>query len=168
MPTQTRWDAETDLLVFGSGAGGLAASLFGAKKGLRVLLCEKASQLGGTTATSGGILWIPGSAQARAAGIADSSDLAEAYLHHELGNHYRADLARAFLDSAPIALAELERGTAMEFDLSASPDYHPELEGGLAKGRSVAWRRGDSMAGGSAPISPSCARRSRPCWCLAA
>ena len=42
-----------DILVFGSGAGGLAASLFAAKRGMKVLLCEKSSLLGGTTATSG-------------------------------------------------------------------------------------------------------------------
>ena len=62
---EEEWDAETDLLVFGGGAGGLSASLFGAKAALRVLLCEKISQLGGTTGTSGGVVWIPGSAQAR-------------------------------------------------------------------------------------------------------
>ena len=48
------YDHETDLLVFGSGAGGLSAGLFGHKEGLRVLLCEKSGQVGGTTATSGG------------------------------------------------------------------------------------------------------------------
>lgn len=139
----SQWDMETDLLVFGSGAGGLAASLYGAKAGFRVLLCEKSQQLGGTTATSGGILWIPGNRQAREAGIVDSKEEAHRYLRHELANHYRADLVDAFVESAADALEELEAGTEIAFDLSGSPDYHPDSPGGMDMGRSVIIRRFD-------------------------
>ena len=51
---------ECDVLVAGSGAGGLSAAIVMAKAGLDVLVVEKADLFGGTTALSGGVLWIPG------------------------------------------------------------------------------------------------------------
>lgn len=131
---------ETDLLVFGSGGGGMAASLFAAKHGLKVLLCEKTAQLGGTTATSGGVIWVPGNSHARKAGIEDSIEAARTYLRHELGNYYREDLTEAFLESAGPAIDDLESGTSVVFDLSQSPDYHPNSPGGVDRGRSLSPR----------------------------
>ena len=132
-----------DILVFGSGAGGLAASLFAAKRGMKVLLCEKSSLLGGTTATSGGVLWVPGNRQAKEAGIDDPIENARTYLRHELGNYYREDLAEAFLESAGPAIDDIEDGTSVAFDLIQSPDYHPDSPGGVDKGRSIMARRYD-------------------------
>lgn len=129
------WDIETDLLVFGSGAAGLSAALFAVKKGLRVVLCEKSAQIGGTTATSAGMIWIPGNRQAREDGIEDSIERAQEYLKHELGNYYREDLVEPLLESGPEAIAELEQDTEVEFHLSSSPDYHPDQVGGVDKGR---------------------------------
>ena len=57
-------DTETDLLVIGAGAAGMTAALVGALEGLEVILCEKSDMVGGTTATSAGTVWIPGSSQA--------------------------------------------------------------------------------------------------------
>ena len=65
---------EVDLLVIGAGAGGMAAALAASPQGLEVLVCEKDAQVGGTTATSAGTLWIPGSRQSREAGFTDSVD----------------------------------------------------------------------------------------------
>ena len=59
------FDAEVDLLVIGAGAGGMSAALTGAIAGLEVLLCEKTGMVGGTTATSGGTIWVPGNALGR-------------------------------------------------------------------------------------------------------
>ncbi|WP_371836211.1 FAD-dependent oxidoreductase [Ochrobactrum sp. Q0168] len=132
-----------DILVFGSGAGGLAASLFAAKRGMKVLLCEKSDLVGGTTATSGGVLWVPGNRQAKEAGINDSIEDARTYLRHELGNYYREDLAEAFLESAGPAIDDIEDGTSVVFDLIQSPDYHPDSPGGVDKGRSIMARRYD-------------------------
>lgn len=140
---QAAAEEAVDILVFGSGAGGLAASLFAAKRGLKVLLCEKSSLLGGTTATSGGVLWVPGNRQAREAGIDDTIENARTYLRHELGNYYREDLAEAFLESAGPAIDDIEDGTSVAFDLIASPDYHPDSPGGVDKGRSIMARRYD-------------------------
>lgn len=140
---QAAAEEAVDILVFGSGAGGLAASLFAAKRGLKVLLCEKSSLLGGTTATSGGVLWVPGNRQAKEAGIDDTIENARTYLRHELGNYYREDLAEAFLESAGPAIDDIEDGTSVAFDLIASPDYHPDSPGGVDKGRSIMARRYD-------------------------
>ena len=67
-----RWDLEADLLVIGAGAAGMTAALVGACEGLRTVLCEKSDLVGGTTATSAGTVWIPGSNLSRAAGVSDS------------------------------------------------------------------------------------------------
>ena len=61
------WDDETDLLVAGSGIAGCSAAIFARQRGLEVLVCEKTPVVGGTSATSGGFIWVPGTAQAKAA-----------------------------------------------------------------------------------------------------
>lgn len=131
------WDEETDVLVFGSGIGGLSAALFAAKADQRVLLCEKTRKVGGTTATSGGIAWIPGNYHASRAGIDDPIDRARAYLKNELGNYYRADLIDAFLESGADALAELEEDTDVRFHVNHRADYHADQIGGVLAGRSL-------------------------------
>src|SRR5258707_7847254 len=85
--TATDREATTsvDVLVFGAGAGGMTAALVCALEGLDVLLCEKTAQVGGTTATSAGTIWVPGTRQARAAGLNHSIDDARRYLDAGIG-----------------------------------------------------------------------------------
>jgi 3-oxosteroid 1-dehydrogenase len=137
-----RWDREVDLLVVGSGAGGLSAAIFGRQLGLETLLCEKTMQLGGTTATSGGIVWAPGSHHAVQRGIRDSSDLVRTYLKGELGSSYKAELVDAFLESVPEAIAGLEKA-GVNFSLTHWPDYHPERIGAAEVGRTLEAQRFD-------------------------
>ena len=139
----TVWDYETDVLVFGSGAGGFSAGIFARKQNLDVLICEKTAVVGGTTATSGGIAWIPGNPQARIAGIEDSIEKARTYLKHELGEYYRADLVEAFLEAGPKAIVELQDRTEVVFDFIKWPDYHAGRIGGVSAGRSIETRRFD-------------------------
>src|ERR1700722_12242025 len=80
------WDGETDLLIIGAGAAGVTAALVGTLEGLRVVLCEKSDMVGGTTATSAGTVWIPGSHQSEAAGMPDTIAAAKVYLAALLGN----------------------------------------------------------------------------------
>ncbi|MCZ8310323.1 MAG: FAD-binding protein [Magnetospirillum sp.] len=141
--SSTNWDHETDLLVFGSGAAGLSAGIFARKQQLRVLICEKMSVIGGTTATSGGFAWVPNTYQAKAAGAQDSVENARIYLRNELGNYYRSDLVEAFLEAGPKAIAELQRDTEVVYDYVKWPDYHAETEGGVLEGRTLEPRRFD-------------------------
>ena len=76
---------EVDVLVVGAGAAGMTAALVGALEGLDVLLCEKSAQVGGTTATSAGTIWVPGTRQAREAGFTDGIDDARRYLDAVIG-----------------------------------------------------------------------------------
>jgi len=128
---------ETDVLVVGSGAAGLSAALYAAKSGLRVTICEKSSRLGGTTALSNGMIWIPCSPQARTAKIDDSLAKARTYLEHELDKYYRQDFIEAYLEDGPTALAALEAGTEVKFTLASAPDYHSSQVGGVDKGRAL-------------------------------
>jgi len=137
------WTHETDVLVFGSGAAGFSSGVFARKNGLKVLICEKTPVVGGTTATSGGIAWIPLSAQARAAGVRDTIDDVRTYLRHELKDHYREDLVEAFLEAGPKAMAELQKDTDVVFDYLPWPDYHASQVCGVSQGRSLETRRYD-------------------------
>jgi succinate dehydrogenase/fumarate reductase flavoprotein subunit len=126
-----------DVLVIGSGAGGLSTAITARKHGLDVVVIEKEGHFGGTTAFSGGVLWIPGNAHAARAGHADSRDAAVTYLRNETGNYFSEKAIDAFLDQGPRMLDFFERETEAKFALSGYPDYHPDVAGGAAIGRSV-------------------------------
>lgn len=126
-----------DVLVIGSGAGGLATAIVAAKGGASVIVAEKEPVFGGTTAFSGGVLWIPGNRHARATGIEDSREAALAYLRAETGNRFDPAEAEAFLDAGPEMLDFFERETALQFVPTLYPDYHPDAPGGVDVGRSV-------------------------------
>jgi succinate dehydrogenase/fumarate reductase flavoprotein subunit len=119
-----RWDLETDLLVIGAGAAGMTAALVGTMEGLRTLLCEKTDMVGGTTATSAGTVWIPGSNQSVKAGIPDSIADAKAYLNAVVGTDGDNEHRAAFLESGPRVLDYLETRTVVRFiPAAAHPDY---------------------------------------------
>ena len=127
-----------DLLVAGSGAGGMAAALTARLAGLDVLVVEKEPLVGGTTARSGGWLWIPCSPHARRAGIADSEEAARRYLRHEAGNHFDAARVEAFLEAGPRMVELFESRTRLRFVLGPQfSDYHPNAPGALPGGRSI-------------------------------
>jgi succinate dehydrogenase/fumarate reductase flavoprotein subunit len=128
-----------DLVVVGSGAAGLAAAATAASLGASTVVLEKTGLIGGTSALSGGEIWIPGSRQAHEAGIADSPEQVEIYLRALLGEGFDAPRTRAFLRAAPEALAWLEQRTHLRYDLMPlSADYHSELPGASLGGRSLA------------------------------
>jgi hypothetical protein len=94
---------ECDALVVGSGAAGMSAAVTAGHRGLNVLIVEKEPRFGGTTARSGGWLWIPGTSLARGWGIVESPDQARTYLRHEAGNSFDAARVDAFLTEGPEA-----------------------------------------------------------------
>lgn len=125
-----------DLLVIGSGAGGLSTAVTAKKLGLDVAVVEKDTVFGGTTAFSGGVLWIPGNPH-RAAGVRDSREAAREYLRHETGAFFDEAAVNAFLDRAPEMVEFFERETAVKFVPTLYPDYHPTAPGGVDVGRSI-------------------------------
>ncbi|MEQ1614540.1 MAG: FAD-dependent oxidoreductase, partial [Hyphomicrobiaceae bacterium] len=127
-----------DLLVVGSGASGLAAAVTAAHLGLDVIVIEKENQLGGTTAWSGGWLWVPRNPLATAAGIIEDIDAPRTYLKAELGNGYDANLCNTFLEHAPRMVAFFKGHTALQFiDGNLMPDFHDQSSGAGQGGRSV-------------------------------
>jgi succinate dehydrogenase/fumarate reductase flavoprotein subunit len=127
-----------DVLVAGSGAAGLAAATAASILGLQVILAEKDRWIGGTTALSGGFMWLPGNPVSKRAGVADSADAARTYLAHEAGNHFDSEKIDMFLATIEEAVGFYESRTALAFEAAPDfSDYHPEAPGGVAGGRSI-------------------------------
>ena len=127
---------ECDVLVLGSGAGGLSTAITARKHGLEVIVAEKAAVFGGTTAFSGGVLWIPGNPHCPAA-RQDSRERALEYLRNEAGAGHDPAAAEAFVDAAPRMVEWFERETCVRFVPTLYPDYHPTVGGGVDVGRSI-------------------------------
>src|SRR3954453_13344109 len=133
-----KWDREVDVLVFGAGMGGMTAAVVASLEGLDVLLCEKTDQVGGTTSTSAGTVWIPGSNQAKRDGVPDKIGEARRFLDAEIGPR-ALEVREAFLEAGPAALDYLEARTEMKFPAPPMhPDYHSNQPGRALAGRALA------------------------------
>jgi len=133
-------DLRCDLLVIGSGAGGLSAAVTAAHLGLTVIVIEKEAQLGGTTAWSGGWMWVPRNPLAVKAGITESLDEVRQYLKNILGEQYASHETRLemFLMHAPNMVQFFLDHTALRFvDGNKIPDFHGNAPGAKTGGRSV-------------------------------
>ncbi len=134
-PTST---LHCDLLVIGSGAGGLSAAVTAAHLDLKVIVVEKDPQFGGTTAWSGGWMWLPRNPLAVKAGIHEPIEEPLAYLRHELGERFDEARARAFLEAAPRMVEFFRSKTALQFiDGNAIPDFHGRTPHAATGGRSL-------------------------------
>lgn len=135
--------ATHDVIVVGSGGAGLMAALACAAGGLDVLVVERAGCIGGTTAMSGGGLWVPGNHLARAAGITDSPEAALTYIQAVSPPGWQAEEAplwQAFVEGAPQMLAFLEGATPLRLMLSDDADPYPGAPGAALRGRMVSPR----------------------------
>ncbi|MEV0084916.1 3-ketosteroid-delta-1-dehydrogenase [Saccharopolyspora sp. NPDC050642] len=142
MPTSTppapapAHDTIVDLVVAGSGTG-MAAALAARELGLDVLIVEKTDYVGGSTALSGGAFWIPASSLLAAEGAVDSPERAELYLRSVVDGSSPDQRWESFLRHGDETVRMLQRTTPMRFMWSKGySDYHPELPGGTAAGRS--------------------------------
>lgn len=128
---------EYDVLVVGSGAGGLVGALTAADRGLRALVVEKADTFGGTTALSGAGLWAPANLHVINAGQPDSLVLAREYMRHTVGDRTPQSMQDAFLESAAAVIAWLEERAVRFSFMTGYPDYRPDLPGALLTGRAI-------------------------------
>lgn len=135
--THEAGDTVCDVLVVGSGAGGLSAAFTAAHHGLDVIVAEKAPRFGGTTAWSGGWLWIPRNPLAIAAGIDEEPEEVRRYLRSELGNRASDPRLDVFLENGPRMVSFFAEESAVEWiDGNRIPDFH-ETPGRALGGRSV-------------------------------
>ncbi|WP_286912871.1 MULTISPECIES: FAD-dependent oxidoreductase [unclassified Pseudomonas] len=126
-----RWDAAYDVVVVGSGAGAMTAALRAHDHGLSVLMVEKAAEYGGTTAISGGGIWVPCNAQIEGLGGSDSPEQARSYLRATVGEDYDPARIDAYLEHGPRMVGYLAARAQTHFHAVARyPDYYPEREGG--------------------------------------
>lgn len=128
------WDKEVDLLVVGSGAGGLLSALVGAENHADVLIVEKEKLWGGTSATSGAGIWIPASDQAAAAGFHDKVDDAFRYVRKLSADNVPDANIRAYVSNASEMLRWMGSHTPITYCAFPYPDYHAENPGGSPTG----------------------------------
>jgi Succinate dehydrogenase/fumarate reductase, flavoprotein subunit len=128
-----------DVIVIGSGAAGFAAAVTACCKGLSVLMLEKAPHFGGTSAISGGAVWINDTDQARKLGKSGTPEAIKTYLRTIIGEaNYQPALIDAFVESGREALAYLEQEGVVKYSLRPlSPDYYPDEPGAVDVGRAL-------------------------------
>ncbi len=132
------WDHETDLVVIGSGAAGMTAALTAKLEGLESLILEKTELYGGSTAISGGGIWVPNNHLMAEAGIEDSADKARTYMKHTVGDRTPQVNQEAFLFHGPRMIQYLSKLPHMKFRIMPGfCDYYPERPGGLSEGRGL-------------------------------
>ena len=145
------WDEVADFVIVGSGGGSMCAALACVDMGLKPLILEKESLVGGSTAMSGGIIWIPGNSLMRAAGVDDTPELGLRYLQELVPEQPGSTLARkqAYVETGPAMIDWLRsKGIPMVY-CDGWPDYYDERPGGQPRGRSVAMKLFDVRKLGS-------------------
>ena len=131
------WDRQVDLLVLGTGAGGLSAAVTAADSGLSVLVLEKTEFLGGTTAYSAGTCWIPNNHYQRAAGVTDDAEVASGYLDALVGDKAPRDIRESYLSNGPAAIDFFAEIGVRFWHSPTVVDYHPEVSGASLGGRAL-------------------------------
>lgn len=135
-----RWDHETDVVCVGSGAGGMSAALTASIEGLQTLIVEKTSVVGGSTAVSGGAVWIPNNSQSSGLGHEDSIQKAKLYLDRIVCDWTSDEMKLAFLEAGPAML---------EYRIPpARGRWHPKVTRGtvFAWGKPPVARLGEKMS----------------------
>lgn len=131
------WAAEYDVVVVGSGAAGMTAALIATDLGLQTALIESCAVVGGTTAVSGGAVWVP--AHHHMAELAYSDSISEGleYLRQTLGEHFDPAMAQAYLETGPELIRYLEAKSRVAFRAGPLPDYYSNRPGGKDRYRAL-------------------------------
>ena len=134
------WHDETDIAVIGAGTG-LVGAITALKQGSRVVVLEKASSPGGTTAISGGVAWVPNNHVMKREGFNDSKANALIYLNQLSQGQADQELIEAFATEGPKMIKFLEDNTSLKWRVSKimgeASEYHTDWQGSLPKGRSI-------------------------------
>lgn len=136
----TAWDRSVDLLIAGSGGGGMVAGLAALDSGLEPLIVEKQALVGGSTGLSGGIVWLPNNPLMRAEGVADSHEDGLAYLADVVGDIGAASSParrEVFLTAGYEMINFLIRKGVRLIRCAGWSDYYPNHKGGNESGRAV-------------------------------
>ncbi|MDT0201597.1 3-oxosteroid 1-dehydrogenase [Nocardioides sp. AE5] len=129
---------EYDVIVVGTGGAGFTAALAAHERGLSTLVIEATGGFGGSTARSGGGVWIPNNYALRAAGQSQPVEEVKEYLYSIIGDTVERERIDAFVDNGPAALEFIRDHSAADFRWVPNySDYYPEAPGGKASGRSV-------------------------------
>ena len=129
---------EYDVVVVGSGAAGMVAALTAAHQGLSTVVVEKAPHYGGSTARSGGGVWIPNNEILKRDGVKDTPEAARTYLHKIIGDVVPAEKLDTYLDRGPEMLSFVLKNSPLKLCwVPGYSDYYPERPGGKPTGRSV-------------------------------
>ncbi|MFO8010695.1 MAG: FAD-dependent oxidoreductase [Dehalococcoidia bacterium] len=135
-----KWDVEADVVVLGTGAAGLTAAITAHDEGAKVCLVEKAPMVGGTTAFSGGVPWIPNNHHFNDVDYGQGTDSREdalTYLRFLARGQVRDEILEVLVDNGPEMIKHIEDNTDLQFIWSGQPDYHPEKPGAKRAGRSL-------------------------------
>ena len=138
------WDHVVDVVIVGSGAGAIAAAITAARNGSEVEVIEKADQLGGTSAWSGGMPWIPLNDHIPEVGVEDTREDALTYINGLGADRYTDPaMIERYVDKGAEALRYLEANTPLKMMVTTSfSDYYADRPGGKPRGRmesSAAW-----------------------------
>lgn len=138
MTAQDQSQTRYDVIVVGSGAGAMTSAVFLADQGFSVLVLEKSDKYGGTSAISGGGIWIPNNHYFARLGGNDSPEQALRYLTAAAGGQVDPARLQAYLDNAPKMIEALTRKSRVRYAVAAKyPDYYPHLPGALPGGRTL-------------------------------
>ncbi|MBF8701361.1 FAD-binding protein [Pseudomonas putida] len=138
MTAQDQSQTQYDVIVVGSGAGAMTSAVFLADQGFSVLVLEKSDKFGGTSAISGGGIWIPNNHYFARLGGNDSMEQARRYLDAAAGDQVDPARLQAYLDNAPKMIEALTRCSRVRYAVAAKyPDYYPHLPGALPGGRTL-------------------------------
>lgn len=132
-----KWDLETDVVVVGSGGGAFTSAILAHDNGAKAVILEKSDKVGGTTAVSGGAMWLPLNKHMASLGIEDSREEALAYCKKLTDGRATDSMVETYVDNGHKALDYIEEHTQVRYGAMTMPDYHPEEPGAKPGGRSI-------------------------------
>lgn len=152
---ETTSDAEFDVVVVGSGVAALFGAAAAASRGLSTCLIEKTDRFGGTSAYSGGAVWLPGNAVLTRDGVDDTVEKGRTYFRAVVGDRTDRDVQDAFLNTGPAVVTFLQEELGIPTRFQAFPDYF-DAPGRQEQGRSIYPKpiKGEEVGGRVADVRP--------------